>query len=402
MLQMEWNLTLPSLISLNEDLQKIQNEGISFEVRSGNFVANCVPYLNESREIKAGVLVFPMNMDNQKIQKPNDHTAFFIGDKPCEMDGTPIRGLGIVEMHQPLFDNIQSNYRFSCYPDTGMYPTYYDKVMNYWRVITAPADNTDHLACLALKKHQLVKPLGSKLVYWDINSSRAHIAGLTDMFKGMKIAIVGLGGTGSYILDFVAKLPLDEIHLYDSDIFEQHNAFRAPGAASAKILEQNIFKVQYLSDVYRQMNEAIIPHAENINPDNKAFLLGMDFVFLCIDNAPVRNEIANYLIRNNKKFINSGIGVSLRDGGLAGIIRISYGEPDRYKYLNDAFDATNEAGEDDIYRDNIQIAELNAFAAMESVFRWKQSLGFYQDVVKTHDVQFVLGKNKIIYNDPNI
>ena len=163
-----------------------------------------------------------------------------------------------------------------------------------------------------------------------------------------------------------------------------------------------MFKVQYLSNVYRQMNEAIIPHAENINPDNKTFLLGMDFVFLCIDNARVRNEIANYLIQNNKKFINSGIGVSLREGGLAGIIRISYGEPNRYDYLNDAFDETNEAGEDDIYRDNIQIAELNAFAAMESVFRWKQSMGFYQDVVKTYDLQFVIGKNKIIYNDPNI
>ena len=143
MSQMEWNSMLPSLISLNEDLQKILDEGISFDVRSGNFVADCVPYLTESKEIKAGILVFPMNMENQKILKPNDHTAYFIGGKPCEMDGAPIKGLGILEMRHPLFDTIVSNYRFSCYPDKGMYPTYYDKVINYWRVITAPAVNTD-------------------------------------------------------------------------------------------------------------------------------------------------------------------------------------------------------------------------------------------------------------------
>ena len=136
MSQMEWNSMLPSLISHNEDLQKIQDAGISFDVRSGNFVADCVPYLTESKEIKAGILVFPMNMENMTIKKPNDHTAFFIGSKPCEMDGTPIKGLGILEMQQPLFDNIKSDYRFSCYPDKGMYPTYYDKVLNYWRVIT--------------------------------------------------------------------------------------------------------------------------------------------------------------------------------------------------------------------------------------------------------------------------
>lgn len=402
MSQMEWNSMLPSLISLNEDLQKIQNEGISFDVRSGNFVADCVPYLTESKEIKAGILVFPMNMVDKIIKEPKEHTAFWVGGKPCEMDGTPIKGLGIAEMHNPLFDTIVSDYRFSCYPDKGMYPTYYDKILNYWRVITAPAVNTDPLACRKLKKQKLIKPTDSKLVYWDINSSRAHIAGLTDMFKGMKVAIIGLGGTGSYILDFIAKLPLDEIHLFDSDIFKQHNAYRAPGAAPSQILERNITKVQYLSEVYRQMNEAIVPHPEDINPDNKDFLLGMDFIFLCIDNAAVRNEIAHFLIQNNKKFVNSGIGVSLRDGGLAGIIRVSFGEPNQYQHLNDAFDATTEAGEEDLYRDNIQIAELNAFAAMESVFRWKQSLGFYQNSTITYDIEFVMNKNKIIYDDPTV
>jgi len=43
-----------------------------------------------------------------------------------------------------------------------------------------------------------------------------------------KVAIIGLGGTGSYILDLVAKTPVKEIHLFDADALLNHNAFRHP------------------------------------------------------------------------------------------------------------------------------------------------------------------------------
>jgi tRNA A37 threonylcarbamoyladenosine dehydratase len=36
-----------------------------------------------------------------------------------------------------------------------------------------------------------------------------------------------LSGTGSYILDLLAKVPIREIHLCDGDDFARHNAFRA-------------------------------------------------------------------------------------------------------------------------------------------------------------------------------
>lgn len=394
-------MTLPSLISLNEDLQRIQNEGISFDIRSGNLVADCVPYLTSQKEVKAGILVFELNMEGNKIMRPSVHTAYFVGEKPCELDGTPIKGLGIREMQHPLFDNIKSNLFFSCHLDSGQYPNYYEKMMNYWRIITASAENHDHATCVALKKLNLIKPVDSKLVYWDINSSRAHIGGLTDKFKGMKIAIIGIGGTGSYILDFVAKLPLSEIHLYDSDIFEQHNAFRAPGAASVENLKKRPPKVIYFAEMYSQMNLAVIPHVEMITPQNRDELLNMDFVFISIDNAKIRNEIAYYLIDNNKSFINSGIGISLVNDSLTGMIRITMGEPGHYEHLGVAFAGTASDDEEKLYRDNIQIAELNAFAAMESVMRWKQSVGFYQDVKRVYDCIYVINKNKIIYDDNN-
>ena len=39
----------------------------------------------------------------------------------------------------------------------------------------------------------------------DTNASRANVAFMNKLFESLKIAIVGVGGTGSYILDFLSK-----------------------------------------------------------------------------------------------------------------------------------------------------------------------------------------------------
>ena len=59
------------------------------------------------------------------------------------------------------------------------------------------------------------------------------------------VAIAGPGGTGSYVLDLVAKTPVRDIHLFDGDSFMSHNAFRAPGAASLEELRALPKKVDY-------------------------------------------------------------------------------------------------------------------------------------------------------------
>ena len=72
------------------------------------------------------------------------------------------------------------------------------------------------------------------------------------------VALVGLGGTGAYILDLVVKTPVAEIHLYDGDVFLQHNAFRSPGAASVADLRAKLNKVDYYKDRYSPMRRHIV------------------------------------------------------------------------------------------------------------------------------------------------
>lgn len=100
--------------------------------------------------------------------------------------------------------------------------------------------------------------------YPDTNSSRAGIEFLNRKFENQKIAIIGLGGTGSYILDQVAKTPVKEIHIFDGDEFQLHNAFRSPGAVSSEKLEteNGIKKVDYYYGIYSNMHAGIKVHTK--------------------------------------------------------------------------------------------------------------------------------------------
>ena len=72
---------------------------------------------------------------------------------------------------------------------------------------------------------------GAVFHYLDTASSRAEIRVASAKLAIERLAIVGIGGTGSYVLDLIAKTPVREIHLYDGDVFLNHNGFRAPGAS---------------------------------------------------------------------------------------------------------------------------------------------------------------------------
>ena len=53
------------------------------------------------------------------------------------------------------------------------------------------------------------------------------------------MAVIGLGGTGSYLIDFLVKTPVKEIRAFDPDRFFVHNAFRSPGRLTSKRSENS-------------------------------------------------------------------------------------------------------------------------------------------------------------------
>jgi hypothetical protein len=365
--------------NLDPDLLALQNEGLSIEVSNGFLLVHDVPYLTEDGNLLFGVLSVNLTLSGTKILPPSDHTAYWCGDWPCLESGDRIVSLVNSEKQVYLGNGLTTSYFLSLYPDNGMYKSNYTKVMNYYNTIAGPAL---HKYPDALKgvNAQLVFPEGeSALNYIDTNSSKSNLNRINQLFKTQRVAIVGLGGTGSYVLDYLAKLDLKEIALYDADEFNSHNAFRAPGAPPVKTLEARMSKSEYLASIYSNMNNAIHCHVEMIGEDNIHELYDYDAVFICIDSNVSRNFITRHLADNNVTFIDSGLGLFITNDIIGGNVRVTSAFAGNYDHLKDSFGDSELNNEDNPYQTNVQIAELNSMAAVLSVIKWKQILGIYDN-----------------------
>ena len=235
--------------------------------------------------------------------------------------------------------------------------------------------------------------------YPDTNSSRAGIEYLNRKFENQKIAIIGMGGTGSYLLDQVAKTPVKEIHIFDADTFQLHNAFRSPGAISAEKLETNngIKKVVYYYEIYSNMHNGIKPHAVYIDSQNIQELEGFDYVFISVDKNEIRFNITKGLLAMGVTFIDVGLGVNKIEDRLIGTLRVTVGSKTKNNHL-DLRIGSHEFEENE-YGNNIQISELNCLNAMFAIVKWKKLSGFYQDLKEELNNLFFINTNKLLNED---
>lgn len=256
------------LISRSPDLKRLRDEGYDIEIRSSLLLLKGVPYVNGDPSIKRGTLVSELTTAGDTTAAPGSHVAMLIGDYPCDKDGRPlekIRHSG----RQELADGLVIDHSFSSKPAAGrMYQDYYEKMTTYAAILATQAQAIDPHA--TARTFPVVKPDESESVfnYLDTASSRAGIGLATEKLQRGPVAIVGLGGTGAYLLDLLTKTPVAEIHLFDGDDFLTHNAFRAPGAASVDDLLSRPKKVTYLRDIYSNMHRRVIAHPYFVDESN--------------------------------------------------------------------------------------------------------------------------------------
>ena len=202
------------------------------------------------------------------------------------------------------------------------YRDYLHKVTTHIGRITGEATKLDPMATAST--FPVVTTDGNENVfkYADAASSRAGFGTINAKFAGQRIGIVGGCGTGAYVLDLVAKTLVAEVHIFDGDTFFNHNAFRAPGAPSLEQLRQKPQKVVYLAGIYENMRSGIVRHDLYIDQSNVAFLDGLDFVFVCMDRGASKRIVIERLVANGTPFIEVGMGIINRDGGLSGIVRV--------------------------------------------------------------------------------
>lgn len=387
---------LQQQINRSSDLKRLRDEGFEIEVKSGHLIVHHIPYVNSNREVKIGKLISTLSLNNDVTITPDNHVIHFMGEEPCNKDGSVITAIQHANPNQTLFDGIVLNFSFSNRPPNG-YDNYYEKVVRYIEIISSQAKSI-HPEVTA-KTFKTIVDIEEESVfnYIDTNSSRANIDQINSKFKRQRIGIIGLGGTGSYVLDLVAKTPVDEILLFDDDIFLQHNAFRSPGAPSVESLDEQHKKVDYFASIYSKMRKGIIAYAEKVTEANIEMLKGLSYVFVCIDSNSARGIIISRLKHFGISFIDVGLGVEIADDSLMGIVRVTVGTPTKFDHIPNRI-GTEEALDNE-YSTNIQIADLNALNAVMAVLKWKKLCGFYKDLKEEHHSTYTINTGQLINED---
>jgi ThiF family len=368
-------------ISLSPDLKRLRDEGYNIEIRAAYLLLKDVPYVTQAKEVKLGVLVSKLTLAGDVTARPDDHQVQFAGEYPCHRDGSQMTELVNQALDSKLDGGLTVKFSFSQKPPRGYYEDYYEKMTTYAAILTGHADALQPDA--TARVYRVDEPEeddDTPFNYLDTASSRAEINTVTRKLKLDRVAIVGLGGTGSYVLDLIAKTPVKEIHVYDGDVYSTHNAFRSPSAPSIEELREQPKKVAYFKQMYAKMHRGIVAHDKHVDASNVEELPGMNFVFLCMDQGEAKRVIVQKLEEFGVPFGDVGMGLFLKNETLGGILRVTTSTAQQRAHVHDkgriplgGDDADNE------YDNNIQIADLNSLNAALAVIKWKKLFGFYAD-----------------------
>lgn len=382
-----------ALISRSADLKRLRDEGYAVGIVDDHLVVDDVPFLGPDRAVQRGRLISTLALASDITVNPvQDHVAHFAGGMPHDVAGQPLHRI----IHQPspteLSAQLRSDVSFSSKPPDG-YGDYHEKITTYVRILESEAQAVDD-NITARTFRPIESDDDSPFLFLDTASSRAGITADAAKLAVGPVAIVGLGGTGSYLLDLLAKTLITELHLFDGDLYLQHNAFRAPGSISRPDLDTPRTKAEYWAEVYGRMRRGVVAHPYPVDAERVGELAGMHTVFLALDDGESKRTIVDFLDASDITFIDVGMGLYRGEEGLAGSLRVTTSTPQnrdvRSRIPMDA------AGDDDPYSTNIQTAELNALNATLAVVRWKKLMGFYADLDDERQTTYTIDGNHLL------
>jgi hypothetical protein len=379
------------LVSRSPDLKQLEDEGYDFAITANQLLLR-VPYATSGRVVAGGLLVSELTTAGDRTAAPGNHVVHFIGndadDLPCDESGRSLDWL--INQRGPidLGGGLIASCSFSHKPNPT-YANYYEKMTTYADMLLAPAQVLDRDARVRTFPPIPTDEAESVFRYLDSASSRSKIGAVSMKLRLPKVVIVGTGGTGSYILDAVAKTEVAEIHLYDGDVLLTHNAFRAPGAASIDELSKAPKKVDYFKSKIDPLRRGVFAHASYVDSSNIDELRDASFVFLALDGGPAKSFIVAKLREFSVPFVDTGMGIYQVKDSVAGIVRTTFGG-------TEGSDWSVSDEELDEYDQNIQIVELNMLNAALAVIRWKKAFGFYNDLEKESSSLYTIDGNHIV------
>ena len=371
---------LTALANHNPDIGQLREKGYALRYDAGYLVVRDIPYLDGALALQWGAIVSKLVFLDQEHVRQENHQVFFAGGTPHGLDGRPISNLGdtpiALALSKPdvVVQRIFSNKPKDAAGQFHDYPDHFAKISQYAQLISGPAVEKYKASPYTFRIDE-DETTGSVFKFQDTLTSRAEIGDLSVLFEDEVVALIGLGGTGAYVLDFLVKTPVKSIRGFDDDTYYVHNAYRSPGrleAAELRRAKADVYQVRYES-----FRHGLTLKEQRITADSAAELDGVTFAFVCVDKGAARREIVDLLVSRGIPFIDVGLGLKRRDGRLTGAIRTTFfasGDPANVRGMG-LVEISDHS--DDEYKVNIQIGELNALNAALAVIRYKAHKGFY-------------------------
>ena len=365
-------LGLPELASHNSFIRGLDEFGYQVDFVGGYFVIYGLPYLNQEGGLKYGDWVSPLDLSDAVIDAPKNHQAWWRGGRPHDQNKREMRlggGADRITVAPDFVTDFSFSFKLQENGENRAYRSFEEKVQTYLDTITAPAmaayPDATPLRGIEIK----AAAQGSPLRFPDTMSASYHMNDISSLLRGKKVAIIGLGGTGSYILDFISRTHLERIALFDDDKVHVHTIFRMPGFIPRAI---GRFKVDALAQQYGQWHTGLEPVPERITPENIERLSDFDFVFVSVDEGPTRLHIVDWLSARNIPYVDCGMGLTRSLVGLSGFVRITGVDRQAFEGNVKTSRLPIENAKDDEYRKQAQITEFNALNASMAVIRFKQ------------------------------
>lgn len=382
-----------ALANHNPDIKRLLERGYALRVDSDHLVVRDIPYIDADGALKWSAFVTVLVPTDGKQVRQQDHQVYFAGSVPYGLNGQPIPNLAGGLVNVPLVKkDVVIERSFSNKPPAG-FTDFFEKIEHYMNIIAGPAIERFGVSPYTFA----VDPdeaSDSVFKFRDSLTTRAEIGDLAALLKNDVIAIIGLGGTGAYVLDYMVKTPVNEIRGFDGDDYFVHNAYRSPGAIVESEFKKG--KAEVYQGRYDNFRKGLILQRKYIDRSCDADLAGVTFAFVCIDKGSARSEIFDLLIRLGIPFIDVGMGLNRKQGALSGTLRATYaasGDGERVRARNWA--ETSDLPDDE-YRRNVQIAELNALNAAIAVMRYKQLRGFYVDEFPAQHLLMETGSLRVL------
>ncbi|UIJ46243.1 ThiF family adenylyltransferase [Sphingomonas cannabina] len=384
------------LVSHNPDLGRLVERGYAVAFDSNCLIVRDIPYLDREGDLQWGAIVAKLVfVDHERVQQ-DDHQVYFAGTHPHQLDGTPIRNLGggatTIQLTAACADVVVQR-SFSNKPKaTGKFEDFFEKIESYVSVIAGPAMAKFDANPYTFRCREEIAP-DTIFKFQDTLTSRAQIGDLNEGFAEEVVAVIGLGGTGAYLLDLLVKTPVPEIRGFDGDGFHVHNAFRSPGRLDGT--ELGLKKVEVYEGRYENFRHGLRLEATYIDEGSADAFAGVTFAFVCVDKGSARAAIFELLVSLGIPFIDVGMGLKRKDGPLNGMLRVTYYSAEDAAQMCERQLAELSDVPDNLYRANIQIGELNALNACLALIRYKQLRGFYREEEALKHLLFGVGDLRI-------